>query len=93
MVVMKQLRWTFHALQALNERKIDRAQVERVLANPELSVAVPPHRAVLMGRYTDRHLNREMLLRVVVDVNPNELVIVTVYKTSRIAKYLPGIPP
>ena len=81
------LRWTSHALDALVDRDIDRAEVERTIAAPERSEIDPPRREVLMGRYFDRRLEREMLLRVVVEDTPAERVVVTVYKTSQIAKY------
>lgn len=85
---MRPLRWTSHALEALADRDIDPAEVERTIAAPELSVSDPPHRAVLMRRYFDERLGRQMLLRVVVEETPDEQVVVTVYKTSQIAKYL-----
>ena len=57
---------------------------------PELSIIDPPQRAVLMRRYFDFLLGREMLLRAVVEETPDERVVITVckYKTSQIAKYL-----
>jgi hypothetical protein len=85
---MKPLRWTSHALQALVDRNIDRTEVEQTIAAPELSVSDPPLRAVLMRRYFDNRLGRQMLLRVVVEESADERVVVTVYKTSQIAKYL-----
>lgn len=85
---MKPLRRTTHALEALVDLGIDRAEVERTIAAPERSEAEPPRRAVLMRRYLDDRLGREMLLRVVVDETPTERVVVTLYKTSRIERYL-----
>jgi hypothetical protein len=87
-VRVKPLRWTFHALQALADRGIDRAAVEQTLATPELSVIDPPGRVVLMRRYVDTQLGRQMLLRVVVEETATERVVITVYKTSKLAKYL-----
>lgn len=49
-----------------------------------------PPRRVLMRRYMDPMLGREMLLRVVIEETMAETVIVTVHKTSRIAKHLKG---
>ncbi len=90
---MKSLRWTSHALEALVDRGIDRAEVERTIAAPELSVVDPPRRAVLIRRYFDGWLGRQMLLRVVVEETPDEQVVVTVYKTAQIAKYLERAVP
>lgn len=41
-----------------------------------------------MRCYFDTSLGHEMLLRVVVEETAVERVVITVYKTSRIAKYL-----
>ena len=67
--------------------------MERAIAAPEHSVGDPPRRTVVMRRYFDVRLGREMLLRVVVEETPEERVVVTAYKTSRIAKYLKGTAP
>ena len=87
---MKPLRWTSHALAALVDRGIDQSEVEQTIAAPELSIIDPPQRAVLMRRYFDVLLGREMLLRAVVEETPDERVVITAckYKTSQIAKYL-----
>jgi hypothetical protein len=85
---VKSLRWTSHALQALADREIERAVAEQTIASPERTVVDPPKREVLMRRYFDVGLGREMLLRVVVEETLVEKVVVTIYKTSQIAKYL-----
>ncbi|MDQ3694803.1 MAG: DUF4258 domain-containing protein [Chloroflexota bacterium] len=90
---MTSVRWTSHALEALVDRDIDRAEVDQTLAAPELSVVNSPRRVVLMRRYFDVRLERQMLLRVVVEEAPDERVVITVYKTSRIAKYLERTMP
>lgn len=90
---MKPLRCTLHALAALEDRGIDRADVEETIAEPELSALDPPRRVVLMRRYFDARLERRMLLRVVVEETPRERVVVTVYKTSQIARYMKGAAP
>ncbi len=46
-----------------------------------------------MRRYLDRSLGREMLLRIVVEDTQFERVVVTLYKTSRLDKYLKGLLP
>jgi hypothetical protein len=85
---VKPLRWTFHALQALVDHSIGRTEVEQTIAVAEFAVIDPPRRAVLMRRYVDTRLERGMLLRVVVEETVDERVVVTVYKSSQIAKYL-----
>ncbi len=85
---MKPLRWMSHALAALVDRDIDQTEVEQTIAAPELSIIHPPGRTVLMRRYVDVRLGRQMLLRVVVEETPDEWVVITAYKTSQLAKYL-----
>jgi hypothetical protein len=85
---VKPLRWTSHALAALVDRNIDQAEVDQTIAAPELSILDSPKRVVLMRRYFDVHLGREMLLRVVVEETPEERAVITLYKTSQIARYL-----
>jgi len=41
----------------------------------------------------DAVLQTPMLLRVVVEETPAEMVVVTLYKTSKFGKYLPGSRP
>jgi len=88
---LRSLRWTPHALKNLTDREIDRAEAERTVASPDHIQRSRPPRSVYMRRYVDRTLSQEMLLRVVVEDGPDELVVVTVYKTSRIERYLRGV--
>jgi hypothetical protein len=90
---VKPLRWTSHALEALVDRDIDRAEVEQTISPPELSVVDRPLRAVLMRQYFDARLGSQMLPRDVVEDTPDERVVVTVYKSSKIAKYLKRTAP
>lgn len=90
---MKPLRWTLHAQAALEERNIDRGEVELTIAAPEQVVIDPPRRTVLARRYVVRRLGRQMLLRIVVEETAEERVVVTVYKTSRFGKYLKRTGP
>ena len=76
----------------LTDRTIDRAEVEQTIAAPELVVPDLPQRVVLMRRYFDSDLERQMLLRVIVEETLAERIVVTVYKTSQIAKYLRILP-
>lgn len=88
---MKPIRWTTHALQSLADREIERAEVDLTLKKPELVLPDAPGRRILMRRYFDQLLQQQMLLRVVVEDTVHETVIVTVYKTSQINRYLRGV--
>lgn len=84
------IRWTHHAVKNLTDREIDRTEAEKTLAEPELIAPGQPPRQVLMRRYFDRVLQQEMLLRIVIEDTPSERVVVTVYKTAQLSKYLTG---
>jgi hypothetical protein len=60
---------------------------------PDAVVPGRPPRQIYMRRYPDAVLQTEMLLRVVVEATAEELVIVTLYKTSKFAKYEGGQRP
>ncbi len=90
---MKPVRWTRHALQNLSDREIDRSVAEATLDEPEFAVPDPPDRQILMRRYFDRVLRQEMLLRMIVEDAANETVVITIYKTSQIGRYLKGLTP
>ena len=46
-----------------------------------------------MRRYFDRLLQQEMLLRIVLEETASERIVVTVYKTAQLSKYLKGQSP
>jgi hypothetical protein len=90
---MKPIRWSSHAEKNLIDREIDRTEAERALAEPEQIAPAQPPRHVLMRRYFDRLLQREMLLRIVIEDTASERVVVTLYKTAQLDKYLKGRTP
>jgi len=90
---MKPVRWSPHALDNLDDREIDRQAAEKTLTEPEFVAPGEFPRLVLMRRYFDQVLQQEMLLRMIVEDTATERVVVTVYKTSQIAKYLKGLGP
>ncbi len=90
---MKPVRWTPHALQNLADREIERSVAEATLDDPEFSVPDPPARQILMRRYFDRVLQQEMLLRMIVEEAASETVVVTIYRTSQIERYMKELTP
>jgi hypothetical protein len=87
---MKVFRWTIHATKNLVDREIDPIEAERTITDPEFVTPDPPDRMIYMRRYFDNELQQAMLLRVVIETGGTELVIVTLYKTSQINRYLKG---
>ncbi|MDA4132722.1 MAG: DUF4258 domain-containing protein [Thaumarchaeota archaeon] len=90
---MTRIRWSAHALKNLADREIPRAEAELALADPERLEPGRPPRTVYMRRYFDARLQKEMLIRAVVEETPNERVVTTVYITSKIGKYMKGAQP
>jgi hypothetical protein len=88
---VKALRWAPHAVKNLADREIDRSEADRTLVAPEFVVPGQPGRKIYMRRYFDTTLHREMLLRVIVEETADEIVVVTIYKTSQIDKYVKGL--
>lgn len=82
-------RWSDHALRNLVARHIDQKTADAVLQEPEVVADGRHGRKVYMGCYFDKDHGSEMLLRIVVEDVANEIVVVTLYKTSRVEKYLP----
>ena len=69
----------------MRRRGIEEAVVRRVLAAPEQRHVVRPGRDVLQSRIA--LAGKTYLLRVFVDIDRDPAEVVTVYRTSRIAKY------
>jgi hypothetical protein len=86
---MKPVRWTTHARREIARREINADEAEKTVAKPDLvAPGNPPPRQIFMRRYFDGVLQAEMLLRVVAEESSSEIVIVTLYKTSKLKKYL-----
>lgn len=86
----KPARWLPHALKNLVDREIPREEVDTALTRPERIGEGHRGRKVFMRRYFDERLKQEMLTRVVVEETERELVVTTVYITSKIGKYMKG---
>ncbi len=72
----------------MGQRSVDEGHIKRVLENPEQSFDSGADRKIYQSRYLDEAEGKQMLLRVVAEPRLNEIYIVTVYKTSKIEKYL-----
>ena len=90
---MKAFRWSAHALKSLSDREIPRAEADATLDKPELVVPASSSRQFFMRRYFDDRLQREMLVRALVEESAQERVVITVYITSKIGKYMKEAAP
>jgi hypothetical protein len=74
----------------MRRRRIEEAIVRSVLAAPEQRHPVRPSRDVLQSRI--ELIGKTYLVRVFVDIDRNPVEVITVYRTSRIAKYWRAAP-
>lgn len=77
-----------HALYRANARLIDPETVRDAITSPDRIASGDPPRRIYMKRYTEPGTGRPMLIRAVVEETTSELVVVTLYVTSKVAKYL-----
>ena len=87
---MKPIRWSAHARKKAVKREVQENEVERTIARPDSIVPGESRRQIFMRQYFDAILETEMLLRVVVEETDTQLIVVTLYKTSKFAKYEGG---
>lgn len=85
---MKRVRWTLHALEALDEREIERTDAERTVSEPVTVRTSRGGRRLLARGYHDASLGHEMVLCVVTEETEEETIIVTCYKSSKLEKFL-----
>jgi len=78
---------TRHARDAAARRHIDEAIIRQVAAQPGQCLPGPAGCVVLQGKFFDSARGKTMLLRIIARETPEEIRVLTVYKTSRIDKY------
>jgi len=81
---------TPHALFEIQRRKLAEPAIRGVRAAPEQRFAVRPGRDVLQSRVILS--GKTYLLRVFVDIDRSPAEVVTVYRTSQVAKYWRAAP-
>ncbi|MBV6393012.1 MAG: hypothetical protein KPEEDBHJ_02242 [Anaerolineales bacterium] len=79
--------FTDHALKEMARREVSQEDVRTVLAKPEQTEMVRDGRAVYQSRLEMGDPPKTYLLRVFVDIDPVPPFVVTVYRTSKTAKY------
>lgn len=87
---MKPIRFTSHAEGEMIRRSISQTDVEAAIQQPELREPGRPPRQVISRTFVDALDGQRRLLRVFVEETADEITVVTVYKTSKLRKYLPG---
>jgi hypothetical protein len=90
---MKPIRFSPHAEANLEAREIAREDAEAAVRNPARREAARPPREIVTRPYFDKVTGETMLLRAVIEESDNEIAVVTLYKTSKLKKYLPEGTP
>ncbi len=78
---------TEHADFEMQRRQIPLSLVQRVVQEPQQIVPSRKGRLIYQSRFFDEQENKEMLLRVVLDIEGDDFWVLTVYRTSRIERY------
>ena len=76
-----------HARDQLLRRGIEESVVRIVLENPDSVQTISPERIIAQRRVTMVPTQTDYLVRVIIDVDRNPNEIVTVYRTTKFAKY------
>jgi len=79
--------WTEHAQKECRRRRIDQAWVEAVARRPNSVRPAEGNREIRQGRVLVPRLNRELLLRVVIEKRGGTMMVITAYLTGQLAKY------
>lgn len=80
-------RITDHARLEMTRRQVTEDEMIHVLTDPEQVEAVREGRMVYQSRFQIGEPPRDYLLRIVVDIDHSPPAVVTVYRTSKVAKY------
>ncbi len=84
-------RLTNHVIEEMRRRQINEAEVLKVLFSPEQVDIVREGRKVFQLRLSIGDDSKIYLFRVFVDIDRTPPEVVTVYRTSKISKYLRNV--
>ena len=84
---LKSYRIKDHARLQMGRRQITEDHVRQVLTSPQQVIEQRPGRRVYQSKVKLPARDKDYLIRVVVDVDRTPPEVVTVYRTSKIAKY------
>ena len=86
---MKQYKLTDHAKEEIARRQIPINMLEEVINMPYKITAESSNRKCYQSIFTFPS-SKKYLIRAIIKENVGELVVITVYKTSKIGKYIQG---
>jgi hypothetical protein len=86
---MKIIRFSPHAEANLVAREISRVDAEAAIRHPDHRERGRLPREIVNQVYSDTVTGEKMLLRAVIEETESEIAVITLYKTSKLKKYLP----
>jgi hypothetical protein len=86
---MKGIRFLPHSEANLFARAICRADAEAAIRQPDRREPGRAPREIVNRVYSDIVTGETMLLRAVIEETESEITVITLYKTSKLKKYLP----
>jgi hypothetical protein len=84
----KKFHITNHAETSLRDRSIEKEVIISTIQFPDAVSEGYDGRKVFSKKYYDGSLSQEMLVRAIVEESSEEFIVITVYKVSRISRYL-----
>jgi hypothetical protein len=87
---MKPIRFINHAEERRIKREISQESIIETIIHPDKIEPSWENRSIYMRIFFDRDLEQKMLLRVAIEETQDEIIVISVYKTSKINKYLKG---
>jgi hypothetical protein len=84
---MPEIVFSDHALFEMERRAIPIEAVVAVVNNSTMGMPSRQGRLIIQGKYFDRHLSKEMVLRVIGTEERGAFRVITAYKTSKLEKY------
>ena len=79
--------FTVHARVQMTARGIPESMVLESVERPQQTIPINERRPINQSRYFDHSEGKEMMLRVFVEPLGDDVIVVSVYRTSRINKY------
>ena len=76
-----------HAQLEIVRRQLSSEAVINVVQNPQQVIEVEKGRKVYQNKYYAIDNDKEMLLRVICEESPSQILVITAYRTAKIDKY------
>ena len=84
---MPKYKLTEHAKEEIIRRQIPINMLEETISNPQTIVPAVNNRKCYQAVYTSEN-QKKYLIRIITEEKEGELLVITVYKTSKIGKYI-----